>query len=121
MVPVFVQPPQLPPGVQMPQATIQVTLVVLLKSGGLGGGKYGIRIKANSPTGKPLPDNQQSVFFNGGEDNGALLGIPVVLAAPEEGLYWFDVYFEDALLTRVPLRVLYQQAVHMPFHPGSGQ
>ena len=29
--------------------------------------------------------------------------------AQEEGLYWFRVYFENALVTQIPLRVIYQR------------
>jgi hypothetical protein len=115
-VPMFQPPPGgFPPGIQIPQPILQVTLVVMLKAGGIGGGKYGIQIKGNSPTGKPMPENRQSVFLNGSDDNGVMLAMPIMLMAPEEGLYWFDVCFEEMLLTRVPLRVLYQQAVAVQF------
>jgi hypothetical protein len=36
---------------------------------------------------------------------GATIGFPFELEAREAGTYWFDVLFDDALLTRVPLLV----------------
>ena len=33
----------------------------------------------------------------------------MALALEEEGLYWFDVIFEEAVVTRMPLGVLYQR------------
>ncbi len=64
-------------------------------------------------------DTAHPIFMNGSDDNGFLFFTPMVLVAPEEGLYWFDVYFETALLTRIPLRVIHQQ-IALPFQPGKG-
>lgn len=116
-VPVFSG--KLPPGVQLPQQILQCTLVVSLKAGDLGAGKQTIRIKLQKPDGSYLPENVSQVFFNGGEDNGTLLALPIALGAPDEGLHWFDVYWEQQLLTRIPMRVLYQPAA-LQFQPPPG-
>ena len=104
-----------PPGVHIPPPVIQATLVIGLKAGGLPTGKYTISVRGQKPNGGQLPVLNVEGFFPGGEDNGILALVPVALAMPDEGLYWFDVYFEDAQLTRVPMRVLHQQAVLPPF------
>jgi hypothetical protein len=109
---------KLPPGIQQMQPPVlQVILVISLKAGSLGAGKYNIRIKLNKPDGSEMQDNTHSVFFNGSDDNGVLLGSPTLIVAPDEGLYWFDVYFEDALMTRIPMRVIHQQVALPPQFP----
>lgn len=103
--------PPLPPGVVSPPAmpqVVQANLVVSLKAGDLKAGKYQLLIRLQKPDGKYSNDNRQSVFFNGSEDSGAAVVMPIVLQAPEEGLFWFEVYFESALLTKIPMRILHQ-------------
>jgi len=119
MVPVL---PNLPPGMQVMQPpALQFTLVVSLKAGSLPAGKYNLRIKLQKPDGSNVQDNLAQIFMNGSDDNGALVGMPMVLVKPDEGLYWFDVLFEEALLTRIPMRVLHQQVALPPFPQGKGQ
>ena len=107
--------PRLPEEVQFPSGfqplipAIQANLVVMLKAGGLSTGKYSIRIALIKPDATEFPSNTVEVFFNGGDDNGVLVISPINLPNPDEGLYWFDVYFLESLITRVPMRVLYQQ------------
>jgi hypothetical protein len=118
-VPVFVGEP--PPGVQLPPQIVQTTLVISLKSGDLGAGKHNVRVRMQKPDGSYLKENVASVFFNGGDDNGAIVGMPIAVMSPEEGLYWLEIYFESALITRVPMRVLHQQ-VDLPNNfPPSGE
>ena len=37
------------------------------------------------------------------------MGFPVQWIPPEEGLYWWDVYLNQEMVTRMPLRVIYQR------------
>jgi hypothetical protein len=39
------------------------------------------------------------------------IGFNMNLQDVEEGLYWFDVHVGDRLVTRMPLRVLYQRTI----------
>jgi hypothetical protein len=119
LVPVM---PKLPPGMQlqMQPPTLQVTLVISLKAGTLGGGSYNIRVKIHKPDGSEMSETVVPVFFNGSDDNGVLAGSPLAVVSPEQGLYWIDVYFEESLLTRIPMRVLHQQ-VALPIQPEKGQ
>jgi hypothetical protein len=101
---------QLPPGIGAPgNQFIQFNLVVMFKAGSIPGGKYHLALQLNKPDGSPLPKSVVDVFLQGDNDNGVTAVFPIMLPQPEEGLYWFDVYFEESLLTRVPLRVLHQQ------------
>jgi len=119
-VPTFSGP--LPPGVQIPQQMVQATLVIMLKSGDLGAGKHAMRIRLQKPDLTYLPESPASVFFQGGDDNGAMLMMPVMMAAPEEGLHWFEIFFEDGLLTRIPMRVIHQAAaLQLRFQPPPGE
>lgn len=114
-------PPKLPAGMQlMAPPVLQFMLVVSLKAGSLPAGKYALRVKLVKPDGTQMQDNTAHVFINGGDDNGALVGMPSALVNPEEGLYWFDIYFEDGLLTRIPMRVLHQQISLPQFPQGKG-
>jgi hypothetical protein len=118
-VPKFSGP--IPPGVQLPQQAVQVTLVVILKSGDIGAGNHKVTIRLQKPDLTYGPDNPVSVFFQGGDDNGAMLAMPIMIAAPEEGLHWFDVLFEGSLLARIPMRILYQPAMlQVQFQPPPG-
>jgi len=79
----------------------------MLKAGSIGMGKYNMRITLLKPDGEEMPSQPISVFFNGGDENGVAVISPIAITKPEEGLHWFDVYFEDRIITRIPLRVLY--------------
>ena len=110
MVPKFSGP--IPPGVQIPQQTLQVSLVVIVKSGDLGAGNFNVTIRLQKPDQTYVPDFPSSVFFNGGDDNGGMIVMPVNIVTPEAGLHWFDIVFEGVgLIARVPMRVLYQPVV----------
>lgn len=97
---------QLPPGMTLP--TIQAQLVVMLKAGDLTAGQYKINVTLVKPDKTEFPQEVE-VFLNGSEDNGISLTVPLVLPNPDEGLHWFDISFEGHLLTRVPMRVLFQR------------
>jgi hypothetical protein len=116
-VPKFSLPPgvQLPPG--MPPPIVQFHLVVMLKAGDLGGGKFAMRLALMKPDGSQASSQSVDVFFNGGDENGVAAILPIAIPSPEEGLHWFDVYFEERLLTRIPMRVLFQQIQMSPFAP----
>lgn len=95
-----------------PQPLQQLFLVIILKSGGTKG-KYHMKVVPETPSGKRLEGPVMSILFEG-EERGVAAVIPVPLVAEEEGLYWFDVLIEQQLLTRVPLRVMYQKIQPIP-------
>jgi hypothetical protein len=104
------------PGAEMqPQPLNQLSLIVILKSGAMRG-KYKWSIVAETPSGKRIPGHEMPALFEG-DERGIALATPIMIVAEEEGLYWFDVIVEKELLTRIPLRVMYQQ---MQPPPGMG-
>jgi hypothetical protein len=111
-----------PPGIQFPPgaispAVIQFNIVIVLKAGDLHIGKYALKIVLIKPDGSESSSNDIDAFFSGSDENGVALISPIAIPTPEEGLHWFDVYFEGRLITRIPLRVLYQQVQMSPFQP----
>ena len=99
-----------------PQPLNNLALVIVLKSGSMKG-QYKLNIIPVTPSGKRLAGPQSSVLFEG-EERGVAAVIPCGLVAEEEGLYWFDVMLEQDVLTRIPLRLMYQKMQPgIPFQP----
>lgn len=90
----------------MPPAPLNFTVVIALKSGAARG-RHKIRLRPEDPSGHQLSTLELPVHFEG-EDRGANLIVQFGLTAEKEGLYWIDVLFGDDLMTRIPLRVVYQ-------------
>jgi len=94
-------------------------IVVILKSGEMRG-NYKWKIVTETPSHKQLPAVELNALFEG-DERGIAFVSPLLVVAEEEGLYWFDVFLTpDVLLTRIPLRVIYQKIQPMsgnPFQP----
>jgi hypothetical protein len=87
---------------------VQLTMALLLKSGEMNG-QYNIKVRCNSPSRTQTQGPEIPFYFEAG-DRGVQVVLPIGLFANEPGVYWFDVLLEpDTILTRVPLRVIYQQ------------
>jgi len=93
---------------EMEPQVLKFTLVVSFKSGFMRG-KAIIAVRPKSPTGVDLPAMEFPVLFEG-EDRGVALIGEINFPVSEEGLYWFEVYLMQELVTKMPLRVLYQRA-----------
>jgi hypothetical protein len=91
----------IPAGVQY-----TLTLVVSLKSGDARG-RNTLGIWPELPSGERLPRRDMAVHFEG-EDRGINAVFQIGLPVAQEGLYWFDVLLGDQVLTRIPLRIVYQ-------------
>ena len=92
----------------MPPMPIGLTLVISLKSGAAKG-RVDVRIAVERPSGLQADIASALSVVLEGEDRGANLVMNLGLTLTEEGLYWFDVYIEKELATRVPLRIVYQR------------
>jgi hypothetical protein len=92
--------------------TWDFTLLVVLRSGEARG-RYNVAIRPEAPSGQRM-DTQSVPVLLEGEERGVNLIFAMSFRFEFEGLYWFDVLLEDPktsqerLLTRVPLRVVYQ-------------
>jgi hypothetical protein len=82
------------------------TLLLSLKAGSARG-RFTVRVVMEKPSGEQVPVLQSPVHFES-EDRGVNLVVQTLLEADQEGVYWFDVLFEEERLTRIPLRAAYQ-------------
>lgn len=99
-------PPELPEG-----GILQATLLIVLRSGDAQG-RHPVVIRAQQPSGMYLPDQSFDATFERDERSVNLIlnmALPIV-----EGLYWFEVLVSETLLTRVPLRIMYQRVPGSP-------
>lgn len=99
------------PPAQMPAFLISTKLVISLKAD-QARGRYAIKVRPEAPDGRQLVTHEQAVQLGGGE-RGVNLIVEMTFPAELEGVYWFDVLFmaspeDEKLLTRVPLRIVYQ-------------
>jgi hypothetical protein len=94
---------------EMPPVTYPMKLVVMLKSG-RAHGRHELKTIPELPSGELKPPLTQSVQMEG-EERGVNHIINMLFTFTMEGLYWFNVYFDDSLLTRIPLRVKYNRVV----------
>jgi hypothetical protein len=92
---------------QMPPMTVNLTALLVIRSGEARG-RHTISVRPEDPSGVRSQAADVSVQFLG-EDRGPSLLLDVALEVTQEGLYWIDVILNDqTLLTRMPLRVIYQ-------------
>jgi|ERR1700693_745384 len=98
-----------------PQPLHNFMLAIVLKSGGMRM-KCQITVKIETPTAQKATLFESSALFEG-EDRGIQIVAPVAYIAKEEGLYWFEISVEEDVLTKIPLRVMYQKIQPMPGMP----
>jgi len=91
---------------ELPEGRLTLTLVVSLKSDDARG-RHPVTIQVHEPSGIAEEPKALEALFEG-EERGVNLLVDFDLVA-KEGLYWFDIGIHDRLLTRVPLRVIYQR------------
>lgn len=92
----------------MPETPIELTLLVTLKAGSAVGSQE-FRMELEKPSGLRAPFGPSLTVFFEGQDRGSNLVFPLQYRATEEGLYWISILVDGRLLTRVPLRVVYQR------------
>jgi hypothetical protein len=92
---------------KMPPFTIKVSILIAFKSGDFKG-KQDVKITPVAPSGQVLPGISVPILLEGA-DKGANVNITYVFDAQEEGLYWFNVTLNGKLITRMPLRTIYQK------------
>ncbi len=92
----------------MPEAAIAFNLALAFKAGEARG-KHTITITSETPAGGEwFPKQDYPALFES-EDRGVNLQIGVQAKVKLEGVYWIDVLLDRTqLLTRMPLRIMYQ-------------
>jgi hypothetical protein len=83
-----------------------VWFLITLKSGSARG-RYTITVMREKPSGERAEVLRAPVLLEG-EDRGANVVVQAAFEPDQEGLYWFDVAFEEQRITRMPLRAVFQ-------------
>ena len=92
---------------KMPPTPISGYMVLAFKSG-FAKGSHTIKIRPRTPDQQNLPELTVPIHLEG-DDRGSNIVMPLRMVLEQEGLYWFDVYVNDSLITRMPLRLIYQR------------
>jgi hypothetical protein len=91
----------------MPPVPVNLSALIVFKSGDAKG-SYSVKIRPVAPSGRFAPEISLPIFLEG-DERGANLLVNLGFQAVEEGLYWFDILLNEELVTRMPLRLLYQR------------
>ena len=96
------------PGVpeQMPTYENELQLFLKLKPGNKSG-RHRIALRLIDPNGKARNTLEQSVTLDPSPNQGIEYSINLKLKLDSEGVYWFELYFDDFLWTKVPLELIY--------------
>jgi hypothetical protein len=98
--------------VEMPPVPYNLRAFISLTSGEARG-SHEVKIELEEPSGLRKPSMASTVLFEG-EDKGVNLVLNIAATFEHQGLYWFNVYLDDKLLTKMPLRVIYSRVTHGP-------
>jgi hypothetical protein len=88
-----------------PAARLSLTAVVSLRAG-THRGPHALALRSAYPSGAPGPGLERTIEFTDAHP-GASLVVPLDLQIHESGIYTFDAFFDDRLLTRMSLWVAY--------------
>ena len=94
---------------EMPPVTYPLKLVIMLKPGAARG-RHELRIVPELPSGELLQPFTSSIHL-AGEERGANVFADVPFTFKIEGLYWFHVYLNDILFTKIPFRMIYNRLI----------
>jgi hypothetical protein len=92
---------------ELPPIQINLFAVVVMRSG-IFKGTAPLKIIPRSPDESSLGEFSADVFLEG-DDRGVNVISQLQFPAKEEGLYWIDVLLQGEILTRIPLRIIYQR------------
>jgi hypothetical protein len=91
----------------LPPMPVSLYALISFKSGNARG-RNTLKWVTETPSGLRQPEQLLTVHFDG-EDRGVNLVLNLNMVVDQEGVYWFDIFLEDQLITRIPLRILYQR------------
>ncbi len=92
---------------KMPPLPVQLTALISFKSG-FAKGNFTVKVRPVSPSQQKIQGMDFPIFLEG-DERGANVIVNLGMTLNEDGLYWFDVLLGDRLLTRMPLRIIYQR------------
>ena len=90
----------------MPESTVELTAFVLLKAGDWRGGTE-LSLEPEAPSGHKHPKLSFHPNFEGMTIGGFHSRL-IKVSFKEAGLYWFHVSLNQQLITRMPLRAVYE-------------
>ena len=88
----------------------EMTLFPRFKSG-RARGAFQLKIELLKPSGDSVPILNQTAIFEGEDDRGLDVVIPMRMGVEMAGVYWFRAYLNDEIIARTPLRVVYSTAI----------
>jgi hypothetical protein len=94
-------PALLPPGTR---PAITLSGLISIKSGPVTG-EFSLKIFIENPAGKRAEAFAGNLKLSG-KDQGQNIVLNLTMGAEVDGLHWFDVVFDDQILTRIPLMVV---------------
>lgn len=100
------------PPTEMPPVPWHMKLVLMLKAG-RARGRHEVKIVPELPSGETKDPIILTVHMEA-DERGQNLITDIAFTFTMEGLYWFNVYFDDALFTKMPFRVKYMRLVAGP-------
>lgn len=95
--------------IEMPPFPYRLKMVIMLKAGRTHG-RHELKLIPELPSGESKTPLIRSIYLEG-EERGTNNIIDMVFTFTMEGLYWFNIYLDDSLLTRIPLRIKYNRVV----------
>ena len=101
--------PQLPE--TMEPFEFESTLFLRFKTG-FARGSYQLKVELmKPPPGAIAPVVNQTAMFEGEEERGVDIVIPMRLGIDRAGVYWFRVYLNETIAAMIPFRVIYTTAI----------
>jgi hypothetical protein len=103
---IIVLPPNAPPDFPSEGNRLPVYFdgLVSLKTG-KSPGEHSVRVDMISPSGKRSTNDKQIVTLSQEEHGGANLTIHHSVSLKQGGLFYFEVFIDDRLATRIPFRI----------------
>lgn len=89
------------------QPTVLTPMLVIGFKAGVFRGQADLEIRPLLPSGEARAAIKLPLFFEGDEDRGVFTALRLQFLVTEPGLYWFEIKLLEALMTRVPMRVVY--------------
>jgi len=90
---------------EAPPPVFNCKVVITLRSG-TAQGRSTVNVRRQKPSGQLDEPLTVQVLFEG-QERGTNVVFDLNMAAEEEGLYWFEVLLDGELMTKIPLRVIY--------------
>ncbi len=94
------------PPEEMPPLLYELSLFVSLRAGDARG-PHQLGVRVLKPSGETSPRQNLAVHFEGGEDRGVDTNWRLQILYEMQGLYWFELFVDNSLLTKIPFRVVY--------------